>query len=179
MLSVKSWIPGSEKPPCSLTFMIRRSRRKTNCLKWKAVKTALKNILECEYMHDYRAGNTGREGTSVWNFSGSLHLEMKQAAQWNLLVFPQKQIYLSVSLSVKEMLPWGIFDAIYSYLFVSVWHFVKHKSKWENKVHQGGVLAEREVYHWAVIDNREDSQAPVSHQSTLLTATHLSASLGI
>lgn len=63
------------------------------------------------------------------------------------LYFPKKQIYLPVSLSVKKMLPWGIFDAIYSYLFVSIWHFVNHKSKWENKVHQGCVMAEREVYH--------------------------------
>lgn len=134
MLSVKSWNPGLEKPPDSLTFMIRM---KTNCLKWKVVQMVFKKtLLDYEYMHYYWAGNTGREGTSVCSFFWEPWRWTRQLIEI-CLYFPKKQIYLSVSLSVKEMLPWGIFDAIYSYLLVSVWHFVKHKSKWENEVHGG------------------------------------------
>lgn len=80
MLSVKSCVPGLEKPPDSLTFMIRKVLQAENkLLKMKSSQNGFKKpLLEYEYMHYYRAGNTGREETSVCSFSGSLHLQMNK-----------------------------------------------------------------------------------------------------
>lgn len=142
MLSVRSSIPASKK--ASWFFNLTDQRGVTEgkqLLKRRDSLNGFRKLSEYENMPGYGVVNK-REKESVCSpFQGSELGNEQDNSLSSSCTFWETNASV-VRVTVGRMLLSVSFDVARSDLFAFLWHCVKHKSKWENKMLQGDIVAE-------------------------------------